>query len=128
MTRLAPSPVRQKQPREVDGSYKAWIARLPCVICAREPVEVAHVRFADARYGKTEPGMAAKPDDVWTLPLCPGCHRLEPHAQHGEDEREWWDSYEEMHGINALALCLVLRYRAYPDEAVGRAVLAEWRG
>jgi hypothetical protein len=38
--------------------------------------------------GKRHSGIAEKPDDIWTVPLCGKHHRLQHEYQGGE--REWW--------------------------------------
>lgn len=91
-----PSPLRQRQPRERNGAYMAWIARSPCVACMAlgrgfvTPVEVAHIRFGDPDRGWQPTGAAQKPDDRRTAPLCVAHHRIGPEAQHGRGERQWW--------------------------------------
>ncbi len=125
MTRIAPTQdTRQRRPRARDKDYKGWIAQLSCAICGRKPVEVAHVRYSDARYLKENPGMQQKPDDFWTLPLCPEHHRLGTNAQHNRVEQHWWRMWK----IEPLTLCLILRHRCYPDTLLAKRVLEEWRG
>ncbi len=124
----SPYGLRQRQPRVTDRKYKGWIAQLPCVICATVPVEVAHLRYADVLYLKDNPGMGAKPSDLWTLPLCAHHHRLGKNAQHSGNERNWWrcrlgrESPRDPH-----ALCLILRFICHPDVSTGERVLSEWR-
>jgi hypothetical protein len=65
------------------------VRQLPCLLSGR-PAEAAHIRFADAKYDKTETGAGRKPDDKWVLPLCPELHRLVKGCQHDSDERAWW--------------------------------------
>lgn len=80
-----------------DVSYLAMVREMPCLKCGDEPCEPAHVRFASAAFGKSG-GMQKRPDDKHSVPLCPGCHRLDRDAQHTRNEREFWDSV----GINPL--------------------------
>ncbi len=131
MSCITPTPaLRQRQPRVVDREYKQWIAGLPCVICARKPVEVAHLRYADSLFLKNNPGMQQKPDDLWCLPLCPEHHRLGNNAQHSGNERHWWRTWLGSYSHSPLdphALCLVLRYRCYPDVMTAERVLGRWR-
>ncbi len=131
MSSIAPlQPPQPRQPRVIDRQYKAWIARLPCVRCGDWPVEVAHVRYGDALFGKPNPGMQVKPDDLWTLPLCAEHHRIGSEAQHNENERHWWQGCFgpfDADARNALTLCLLLRYCCYPDEERARGLLHEWR-
>jgi hypothetical protein len=130
MPRIATPPPRQRQEREVESDHKAFIARFGCLICGAWPVEVAHIRYASALFGKPEAGMQAKPDDLWTLPLCPGHHRLGKDAQHSGGERDWWrcqfDRYDREYR-DPLTLCLLLYYRCSPDEDKARRLLDEWR-
>ncbi len=96
----------QRQPRAKSPAYLQFIRTLPCAVshlggCSGR-VEAAHVRFSDAKAGKTNPGMQAKPDDrPWSVPLCHGHHNGGPKAQHAAGERSWWDAA----GIDVLTLC-----------------------
>lgn len=127
---LTNATLRQRQPRVLDSGYKGWIATLPCVICATVPVEVAHLRYADALYLKEQPGMQAKPSDIWCLPLCPEHHRLGSNAQHSGNERQWWQCQfwsDRSNPRDPHALCLILRHRCYPDALAAERVLEQWR-
>ena len=92
---------RKKRP-EHDAAHRAFIRRLPCLICGG-PSECAHVRFSDASWEKVNPGTGRK-EDRWCVPLCPDHHRLSDEAQHNSGERVWW----ERHGIDALAIASAL--------------------
>jgi len=78
--------------RQLSRAHKAAIASLFCVATAirfgieRRGVHVAHIRFSNASAGARNPGLQRKPDDRWTLPLCPEEHRL----QHAMNEAEFW--------------------------------------
>ncbi len=51
-------------------------------------IQVAHLRGADALFGKPLAGMGRKPHWVWTVPL-----RAEEHlSQHRQNEKTWWAS------------------------------------
>jgi hypothetical protein len=63
-----------------------FIRRLPCIICGRVPSQAAHIRYSSAKWGKAN-AMSAKPDDMWTVPLCPK-HHSKQHAFGAE--RKWW--------------------------------------
>lgn len=89
-----------KRARQRDKRHLATLARLPCVISGSTEVHVAHIRYADSRYGKPETGIGNKPDDQWSLPLAPRLHTDSNEAQHQMGEREFW----ERHGIDATAL------------------------
>lgn len=101
ITRTAPE---QRQPRLREPLYLAFIRRLPCAVadpdCAG-PIEAAHLRFSEARFGRVNSGMQAKPDDRWTVPLCRHHHQ---HDQHKRNERVFWES----RGIDAGQFCLDL--------------------
>ena len=83
----APRPLRPRlatgTPREISREHKRAISRLFCIATAvrhgveRYGVHVAHLRFSEARHGARNPGLQRKPDDRWTLPLCPEEHRLQ---------------------------------------------------
>lgn len=82
MTALA-----QRQPRQEDPAYLAYVRTLPCLVCGRHgPCDPAHIRAAAPLYGKRYTGKAEKPDDKWVLPLCRRHHE----AQHRESELGWW--------------------------------------
>ena len=83
----------QRQPRERDPGYLAFLRRLPCVVgpikgdCCGGRTDPAHIRFADPKAGRRNPGLSAKPDDKWCLPVC----RFHHEAQHAYgNEAEWW--------------------------------------
>lgn len=105
----------ERDPRQRDRLYLAWVARLPCVACMVHGritwgVQVAHVRAASPEHGKRYTGKGEKPSDMWTLPLCQPHHtgdiRRVDLTQHDMDELEFW----EAHGISdPFQLCLDLR-------------------
>jgi hypothetical protein len=103
--------LRQRDPRAIDGEYKAWIAAGPCVACLALKsqfvfgVHVAHLRMPDAEAGKRETGMQEKPSDMWTTPLCPAHHQHGPDAQHNMGERHFWFDFLQ---IDPFALCIAL--------------------
>ena len=77
-----------------DEPYRRWIASLPCCICGRPDVQCAHVRYGLAG------GMALKPSDDRTVPLC-----LSHHVEQGPDEKGFWAFY----GIDPILLSSWLR-------------------
>lgn len=91
----------QRQPRERDNGFLAYLRRQPCRIglvapgACHGPVEACHVRYGDAARGKVNPGLQRKPDDKWATSCCAHHHR-EQHA--AGNERAWWESY----GLNGL--------------------------
>lgn len=105
--------LRQRDPRIRDKAHKGFIAALPCIACAcegvtRYGVEVAHVRHGYPGWRPT--GMAEKPSDHRTVPLCTEHHRTGPDAQHSMREDRWWAKW----GIYPPTLCADL-VAAYPD-------------
>ena len=92
---------KKKRPRVKDSTYLAWLHSLPCLVTGIRPVEAAHVRYGDPRYGKRPTGMQEKADDRWAVPLCPAEHR----RQHTMDERAYWQSV----GIDPLQVALALK-------------------
>lgn len=95
----------QKRPRKEDGAHLKCIRKLPCCVCGtRTSVEAAHLRISNRALGKAEPGMGAKPDDAWTLPLCAGHHRLSPDSQHNVGEQKFWAKHSINPFLTALAL------------------------
>ena len=92
--------LRQRQPRERDDKFLAFLRLQPCCVCSRPaPSEAAHIRMADPLRGKRETGKGEKPSDRYAVPLCgpiigaaKGCHR----EQHSMDEMAFW----KMHEIN----------------------------
>lgn len=109
--------------RERDPGFLAFLRRLPCVAGMVEagcsgPIEAAHIRFSDARAGRINPGMQAKPDDRWATPLCRHHHQ---HDQHAGAERAFWERLEIEPGALSTAL-----FEAYQADRDGLAVLREF--
>jgi hypothetical protein len=117
----------QRQPRERHSAYMGWISKLCCIACMCEGkyqrgVHVAHLRSGSIDHGKRATGMAEKPSDVWTTPLCPAHHVNGPKSQHHRgDEAAWW---EEL-GVNPFDLCIALQ-EAFAAGKNGRAVIAHF--
>jgi hypothetical protein len=95
------SELRQRQPREKDNKHLDYIRSLPCCICGGIDTEAAHIRTASLEHGKQHTGMAEKPSDKWTVPLCNRHHR----EQHSMNEMDFW----KCHGINPFILAMTLR-------------------
>jgi len=77
--------------RRASADEKARYAFLHEIgICAvtgkQQDIEVAHIRGADALFGKPLTGMAIKPHYVWTLPL----QGMEHFIQHVDGEDIFW--------------------------------------
>lgn len=94
---------KRMKPSGKSPGYLDLIRQLPCILSGR-PSEAAHVRYADPSHGKDITGMGRKPDDCWTLPLCPELHRLLDGCQHDSDERKWWKQF----GFDPLHVCKLL--------------------
>ena len=79
----------QRTPRIHDEKHLAFIRTLPCLVNGNNiETQAAHIRYSDARAGKFNPGVGAKPDDKWTVPLSNDEHR----RQHAMGERRYWES------------------------------------
>lgn len=114
-------PEKKARGRARDNGHLEAIRQLPCINpkCRRDPAGVAaHVRFACAETGKANPGMQAKPDDQFTVPLCTACHTDGPGAQHQGNERAFWERIN----IDPLKACQAL-YSASPNVEHMRAVV-----
>ena len=86
-----PTGFGQRQPRLKDPAYLAFIRCQACCVCGKPgPSHAAHVRSGYPEAGWRSTGMAEKPDDRRTLPLCALDHIDGPAAQHRTNEREWW--------------------------------------
>ena len=67
------------------ASHADFIRSLPCCACGAPPrSEQAHIRAG------TDGGMGLRPSDRYSLPLCAGCHRTGPGAQHVVGELAFW--------------------------------------
>ena len=114
---------KYRRPRQRAGLHLKWIRTLPCAICGkRGNIHAAHLRASSPRNGKLSTGIAQKPDDSWTTPLCLEHHILGEEAQHQESELDFWIR----HGIDPFALALAL-WRASGDDEVGALVVFEAR-
>lgn len=85
------SALRQRQPRQEDVAFLAFVRRHRCCSCqAPAPSQAAHVRMASAAHGKRSTGIGERPDDKWAVPLCADCHLDGARAQHRIGERAFW--------------------------------------
>ncbi len=64
-----------------DRDHVKLVAKQPCLICARQPSDAHHMRFAQG------PALGRKVSDEFTVPLCRGHHR---EVHHCGDEPVWW--------------------------------------
>jgi hypothetical protein len=116
-TKAAP----KKSARTRDNAHIDAIQQLPCINpqCRRDPAGVAaHVRFACFEAGKPITGGQVKPDDWWTLPLCPTCHTDGPDAQHKGAEEAFYQRIK----VDPLQACKAL-YDASPNVEHMRATV-----
>ena len=91
--------LRQRQPRVHSAGHLAFIRSLPCCICSNNiETEACHIRHSGP--DKPHAGIAQKPDDRWTVPMCGAHHR----KQHSMNERAFWVSQ----GIDPLKLAVRL--------------------
>lgn len=107
--------IATKQPRQHSRGYLGALHDLPCLRCGDRNVEAAHIRMTnlewDARTGvRTGAGGAEKPSDMWTLPLCGGCHRTKPDAEHVVGTRNFYRAW----GVDPHAIAFAL-FEAFPD-------------
>ena len=107
-----PRGIRKKRSRtgsrEHSTPHLEWIRSLPCMIgrpTCGTTVHAHHVRVG------TGGGTGRKPDDRWTVPLCP--------LHHAEGHTGGWATFEAKHGVD-------LRARAIELAACSPALLAEF--
>jgi len=72
-----------------DKDHRRYVARQPCLVCARTPSQAHHLRFAQPR------AMGRKVSDEWTVPLCVTHHGT---LHNTGDELRWWSE----HGIEPI--------------------------
>ena len=120
------SDLRQREARERDKPYLAWVARLRCLPCLclhgtlNRGVEVCHIRMSNAEAGWFNAGLQQKPHDRRTFPACPEHHRHGKDSQHHwGDEAAWWAWI----GVDPVALVDALN-AAFDAKRDGNAVLA----
>jgi hypothetical protein len=93
--------VKFRQPRVTDAQHLDFVRSLPCAVCGDDvSTEAAHIRSGELMYGKEHTGMAQKPHDRWTVPLCGAHHR----EQHSQGEFRWWKAK----GVNPFTLAMTL--------------------
>lgn len=102
---------RAKDPRQHESAYMGWIAKLPCLACMAidgtftRGVHVAHLRAGSLEHDKRPTGMAEKPSDWWTLPLCPPHHVNGNASQHHVGEERFWAQLR----VNPFDACVALK-------------------
>jgi hypothetical protein len=120
---VKPTAANQRQPRERDNGYLAWLRRLPCIAgmvdggCSG-PIQAAHLRFSDASRGRINPGLQSKPSDRWATALCEGHHL---HGQHLTAEKLWWERLGVDPGDLAEAL-----YAAFHSNHPGEEIIRQF--
>jgi hypothetical protein len=93
-----------------DKNHVKFVAKQPCLICGRQPVDAHHLRFAQHR------ALGRRVSDEFTVPLCRGHHR---ELHRCGNEAGWWRNAGVDPTISARALWLETHpLRAGPD---GRA-------
>jgi len=99
------SELRQRAPRQEDPKHLAFVRTRPCCLpfCKRQ-AEPAHIRMACLAIGKEYTGKSEKPDDKWTVPLCPYHHRIGIDCQHSMAEEEFW----RLKGVNPFTVAAEL--------------------
>jgi hypothetical protein len=108
----------RRRPRIENRNHLAFIRKLPCVACfTRRNVEAAHVRMGNPLYGKRQAGMAEKPNDAFSLPLCAAHHD----EQHSMNEGEFWKLLE----IDPLMLAL---FNSSGDQEWAEQIIRAHRG
>jgi len=109
----------KKRPREHREDHLVFIRSLPCLITGKRPVDAAHIRYGDLRYGKPHAGAGEKPSDQYTVPLHHEVH-MQQHSQ--GDEAAWWKSQ----GIDPLEAAGRL-WLVSGDQEAGEMVVAAYR-
>jgi hypothetical protein len=100
------------KPRRVrDKGHREFVAKQPCVVCAKQPCDAHHVRFAQGR------GLGLKVSDEFTVPLCRAHHR-QLHRRGREEtfweelkiqplaiaEQLWRQTHDDRHAVEAAAV------------------------
>jgi hypothetical protein len=76
-----------RAPRRVrDRDHVRAVAKEPCLICGRKPLDAPHLRFAQSR------PLGRKASDEFTVPLCPLCRGHHREVHRSGDEAAWWTS------------------------------------
>jgi len=84
-----------------DRDHVRLVAKQPCLICGRRPVDAHHLRFAQSR------ALGRKVSDEFTVPLCRGHHR---EVHRCGDEAAWWKKA----GIDPTVPARVLWLQSHP--------------
>jgi hypothetical protein len=95
--------------RHRDKNHLRFVARQPCLICARQPCDAHHLRFAQAR------GLGLKVSDEFTVPLCRGHHR---ELHRAGNEATWWSTK----GVDAIGASRKLWTETHPVRTPAGAI------
>ena len=94
-----PEPRRQR-----NKIHLRFVAKQPCLVCARQPCDAHHLRFAQAR------GLGLKVSDEFSVPLCRGHHR---ELHRAGNEANWWRTK----GVDAISAARKLWSDTHPVRA-----------
>lgn len=97
----------RRRPRRHSEAHLIFIRGLPCVVPGCRVaigVHAAHLRGPAPQWGKRSTGMGEKPDDIWTVPICPDHHVFGKGAQHSMSEQAFWAAHRVDPFTVALAL------------------------
>jgi ERF superfamily len=95
--------------RHRDKTHLRFVTRQPCLICARQPCDAHHLRFAQSR------GLGLKVSDEFTVPLCRGHHR---ELHRAGNEASWWRTK----GVDAMAAARRLWIETHPVNTSASAI------
>ncbi len=100
------------EPRRIrDRDHVKYVAKQPCLICARQPSDAHHLRFTQNR------ALGRRVSDEFTVPLCRGHHR---EAHRTGDEAAWWGNIGIDPAVAARVLWLETHQRKRPiQDTVG---------
>ena len=83
--------LRQRQPRETNPRFLAFVRQQRCCVCDHwPPVQAAHIRLGSPERSKRPTGLGETPSDRWVTPLCVDCHLKGRGAQHKMAEDRYW--------------------------------------
>ena len=83
--------LRQRDPRQENKAFLAFVRSKPCCACgASPPVQAAHLRQGCPERGKRPTGIGERPSDSWAVPLCALCHLTGREALHKLGEQRFW--------------------------------------
>ena len=84
-----------------DKTHCKFVAKQPCLVCGRQPVDAHHLRFAQHR------ALGRKVSDEFIVPLCRGHHR---EVHRSGDEAAWWSKA----GIDPVGVARTLWTETHP--------------